>query len=327
MERKKISKKGRLLELTEFFSVCAVFRLAQTFPPRAGHAISRVLGHALYAVVPKRRRIALENLRRIYAKEKSEREVRALARRSCYSFIASMFETAKLLSYLRNIEESKGILAARLGLEPLLQKAKQIHDQTGGCVFVTPHIGNWEFLPYFASSVGIPLIVVARRLDNRYLENLLYQHRVASGQLVIAKTNSMYFLQAALRQGKSVGMLPDQSTMKAIAVDYLGRKATTTPVPALLAILYHRPIVVVACCRKSEDFRYDGFVSDPIWPTVGASEKAEIFRLTEAMNREMGKIVYQRPEQYFWMHDRWKRYSSTGQLFGDPREALSGGER
>jgi KDO2-lipid IV(A) lauroyltransferase len=140
------------------------------------------------------------------------------------------------------------------------------------------------------------------------LEKVLYRQRQASGQIIIPKTNSMHLLQMALRRGKSVGMLPDQATMHAISVDYLGRKATTTPVPAFLAVRYHRPIVVVACCRRSNDFEYEGIVSDPIWPDPRASKKAEMFRLTERMNREMGELVLQFPEQYLWMHNRWKQY-------------------
>jgi len=312
--RVKGSKRGKLLQLAEFVPVYTAFRLAQIFPLRLGHLMCHALGAALYYLVPRRRKVALDNLRKVYGREKTEREIKTLARRSCYSFIASLFETVKLLCYLNNKEHAKRIRAAQEGLEPLLKKAKDIHDRARGCVFVTPHLGNWEFLPYVASSVGIPLVVVVRPLDNGYLENLLYQHRAASGQLVIPKTNSVYFLQTALRQGKSVALLPDQSTMKAITVDYMGRQATTTPIPAWLALLYNRPIVVVACCRVSTHFRYDGFVSDPIWPCPERGEKEEIFRLTQEMNREMADIIWRYPDQYFWMHDRWKAYTSKGKL-------------
>jgi KDO2-lipid IV(A) lauroyltransferase len=312
--RTKRSKRGKLLQLIEFVAAYTAFRLAQVFPLTAGHAMCRALGTALYYLVPKRRKIALDNLRHVYGRAKNEREIKTLAQQSCYSFVASLFETVKLVCYLSDKEHAGRIRAAQEGLEPLFQKAKHIHDRTGGCVFVAPHLGNWEFLPYVASSVGIPLVVVVRPLDNGYLENLLYRHRAVSGQLVIPKTNSMYFLQTALRQGKSVALLPDQSTMKAITVDYMGRQATTTPIPAWLALLYNRPIVVVACCRVSTRFRYDGFVSDPIWPHPERSEKEEIFRLTQAMNREMAAIIRRYPDQYFWMHDRWKVYTTKGML-------------
>ena len=95
--------------------------------------------------------------------------------------------------------------------------------------------------------------------------------------------------------------------------DFLGRAATTTPIPAILAIANDRPIVVVACCRR-QDHSFEGFVGDPLWPAAGQSEPAEIRRLTQAMNRNMETIIRRYPEQYFWMHDRWKRYNFKGEL-------------
>ena len=109
-------------------------------------------------------------------------------------------------------------------------------------------------------------------------------------------------------------MLPDQSTMKGISINFFGSRATTTPVPAILAITYKRPIVVVACCRKKGDYQYEGFVCDPIWPGKYTSEKAEIFRLTEEMNLTMESIIRKYPEQYLWIHNRWKTYRNKKEL-------------
>jgi hypothetical protein len=59
---------------------------------------------------------------------------------------------------------------------------------------------------------------------------------------------------------------------------------------------------------------FDGFVSDPLWPVRCHEEQAEIRHLTQAMNNEMEAIIRKYPEQYFWMHDRWERYNSKGEL-------------
>jgi KDO2-lipid IV(A) lauroyltransferase len=79
-------------------------------------------------------------------------------------------------------------------------------------------------------------------------------------------------------------------------------------VPALLALYHHRPIVVVACFRL-RDGRFGGHVGEPIWPLEGRSEKAEVLCLTEAMTKAMEVVIRAHPEQYFWMHNRWKTYS------------------
>ena len=72
--------------------------------------------------------------------------------------------------------------------------------------------------------------------------------------------------------------------------------------------------MVVACCRKENGCDFEGVVSDPIWPGTYESEKEEIFRLTEAMNKEMEDIIRKYPEQYFWIHDRWKVHRGGKEL-------------
>ena len=108
--------------------------------------------------------------------------------------------------------------------------------------------------------------------------------------------------------------------MKGLLIDFFGRKATTTPVPALLSISYNRPLVVFACCRKSGNYQYEGFVSDPIYPGEYTSKKDEIIRITEAMTREMESIIRKYPEQYLWIHNRWKTYKGKKEFMSQPAE-------
>ena len=265
-------------------------------------------------MVPRRRNIAIENLRNAFNGEKTEKEIRDIARQSCKSFFLTFLEIVKLGSLFLKPDTMDRIRPTTENLDQLFLKAKKIHDESGGCIFVTPHISNWEILPYVSSAVGIPLAIVVRPLDNVYLEKLIYANRAASGQIIIPKRNALFVLQKTLQQGKSIGLLPDQSTMKGVSVEFFGRKATTTPVPAILAITYKRPIVVVACCRKSNEYQYEGFVCDPIWPGEYKSEKAEIFRLTEEMNRKMESIIKKYPSQYLWIHNRWKTYKGKKEL-------------
>ena len=314
MARRKKPKHGQCFQFLAFLAVYLILQIIRITPLRIGVRVSRGLGRLGYYFAHKRRRIAIDNLRYVFLGVKSENELRLIARRSFSSFVTAGFEAVKFIPLLSKPDGYPVIQRHCKGLDALFLKASELHHQSGGCIFVTPHLGNWEFLPFVSFGAGIAMVMVVRPLDNPYLEKLLYQQRLASGQIIIPKTNSMHLLQLALRRGKSVAMLPDQATMKAISVDYLGRKATTTPVPAFLAVRYHRPIVVVACCRKSNDFDYEGMVSDPIWPDPRGSEKPEIVRLTKLMNREMGDLVKRFPEQYLWMHDRWKQYRHKNEL-------------
>jgi KDO2-lipid IV(A) lauroyltransferase len=311
---KKKRKKGPVIQVVEYLLVYGLLLLSRIIPLRGIHVISDLLGRLLFILVRKRRTIALENLRNAFSGEKSDEEIQAIARESCASFFLTFLEIAKFRYLFRQPEAFEALRRSSQGLDALFSKAKRIHDESKGCIFVTPHIGNWELLPHVGSMVGIQLAVVVRPLDNRHLERLIFEDRAESGQVIIPKKNALFILQKTLQQGKSIGMLPDQSTMRGILVDFFNRKATTTPVPALLAVTYKKPIVVVACCRKRDGYGFEGFVSDALWPGEYTSEKEELIRLTEAMNKEMEKIIRSYPEQYLWMHNRWKRYKGKREL-------------
>jgi KDO2-lipid IV(A) lauroyltransferase len=312
--KKKKKKKGLVLQVVEYLLVSGLLLFSRIIPLRGIHCISAVLGRLLFILVRKRRTIAVENLKNAFGSEKSDEEIRTIARESCASFFLTFLEIAKFRYLFKEPEAFEELRQSSPGLDTLFRKAKRIHDESNGCIFVTPHIGNWELLPHVSSMVGIPLAIVVRPLDNRYLERLIFEDRAESGQVIIPKKNALFILQKTLQQGKSIGLLPDQSTMRGILVDFFNRKATTTPVPALLAVTYKRPIVVVACCRKRDGYGFEGFVSDALWPGEYVSEKEELIRLTEAMNREMEKVVRSYPEQYLWMHNRWKRYKDKKEL-------------
>jgi Kdo2-lipid IVA lauroyltransferase/acyltransferase len=308
--KKRRRKKSKARKLLEYGVVRALLPLPRLIPLKAIHLLSSLLGNLLYSVLTERRKIALQNLQMALGTEKTEQEIKRIARESCKSFLLTCFETVKYQPFFKADDARDAIKGSSTELEALFQKAKNIHEASGGCIFVTPHLGNWEFLPYVSFLVGIPLVVVVRSMKNEYLERLIYRNRADSGQIIIHKKNALFALQKTLRQGKSIGILPDQSTRQGIGVHFFGRKAWTTPAPALLSIMYQKPIVVVACCRKEKSYDFVGIVSDPIRPGPFQSEKEEIFRLTEEMNKTMETVIRKYPEQYFWIHDRWKAYRS-----------------
>lgn len=311
--KKKSGKKTKPVKLLEYYAACVIIFMARVIPFWGIRLIARFLGDMFYFLVPKRRNIAIDNLRHAFSKEKSDEDIKKIARDSYASFIFTFLEIVKFRYMFAGPDAINKMKAYAENLDTLFLKAKKIHDDSGGCIFVTPHIGNWEVLPNVSSVVGIPLAIVARPLDNEYLEKLLFKSRVTKGQFIIPKKNALFVLQRTLQKGTSIGMLPDQSTMKGLMINFFGRPATTTPVPAILAITYKRPIVVVAACRK-DNGQYEGFVSDPISPGEYTSEKAEIARITEEVTRNMELIIHKYPEQYLWMHNRWKTYKGKKEL-------------
>ncbi len=305
MAKKKGKRKA--VQIAECVAFYAAVTLARLLPVRVLRALCGLLGRILYAVARSRRKIAIENIRTAFGATMSESQIERLARQSCKAFLLT---AAEMIKSPFRVKEGKILSDSRYGidhLEHLFKKAKAVHDQYGGCIFVTPHLGNWELLPHVSAQIGIPLAVVIRPLDNPYLEKAILSSRIGSGNLMIPKANAMFYLDRVLRKGVSVAMLPDQSHSKGLRVEFFGKSATVTPIPALLAVKHGRPVLVVAACRTEDPFYFEGFVSDPILPDPGkGDETSEIMRITREINTKMEEIITRFPEQYLWMHDRWK---------------------
>ncbi|MCE5333006.1 MAG: lysophospholipid acyltransferase family protein [Desulfobacteraceae bacterium] len=311
-----MKNKSKSLQWIEYAGFLGAVRLTAVLPPRVLRAASSVLGSIVYALSSKRRNIAIRNVTTAFGDTMSRSEIRRLARRSC----ACLFLTA--IEIVRSPFSLKGkefVRDERYGIEhlkPFFEKAKRIHDEADGCIFVTPHLGSWELLPHLGALIGIPLTVIVRPLDNPYLERDILSVRIATGQIMVPKKNAMFSLERLLRRGRSIGMLPDQSTGRGLHVEFFGKKASTTPLPALLGIKYHRPVVVVAIYRTEDPYRFEASVSDPIWSDPDMrDEKSEMVRITREVNRCMEELILKHPEQYLWMHNRWKE-SHRRPVFG-----------
>jgi len=230
-----------------------------------------------------------------------------MARASCESFFLTGLESVKHLYRLRfgTVEDEVHRMVG--GVDILLARARRIHDESGGCVFVVPHLGNWEIITHGAAAAGIPVTVVVRPLDNLKLERYLFAMRAKSGQEILAKRSALFHLRTALRKGRSVGLLADQHAgLKGIDVPFFGKPASTTTGPASLAVTFGRPIMLVSCIRRVAGRKYEVLLGGPIYPDIEADSMKEIERLTTLINQEIENHIRQCPDQYLWLHDRWK---------------------
>ena len=311
--RKRSKDKGAFHQWVEYAVIVSFLKLIRLLPYGVCRAVSVLTGEAIFRFAPRRRRIARANLR-IAFPELDEAQRLLLARRSCRSFVLTCLEGAKFLTRFDLRRAEKTVREIVDEAEETIDKVRAIHEDAGGCVFVVPHLGNWEFLAHAGALAGIPLTVPVRPLDNRKLEASLYEMRASSGQEILSKKNAFFHLREALRKGRSVAILADQNAGgEGIDAPFFGRPARTTPAPAALAVLYNRPLVLISCLRKGDARRYEILLSEPIAPDMNAkSAKKEMERLTKLVNEETENFVRKGPEQYLWIHDRWKLTKSQG---------------
>ena len=281
--------------------------LARRLPLGCLDRLALAVGQGVYCFVLQRRRAALENLRRFYGGEKTERELRDLAWRSSISLALGVIENMRCH---RTAQEVQPMNLGR-DSEAALRAAKALHEQTGGCIFVSVHIGGYALLPYLFSGAGISLTVPINPLRNRRLQDWwcpLDQERAPGAEVFVAKKNSLAELSRALDVNRSVGLLADQRSGPVHAVNVGMTSVLTSRMPALLAVRHSRPIVAGACYRNASGERFRIALGEPLWPDGKSKDESEIGRLTDRLDRNLAQLVRAAPEQYLWMHNRWKAH-------------------
>ncbi|MFO0928783.1 MAG: lysophospholipid acyltransferase family protein [Gemmataceae bacterium] len=174
-------------------------------------------------------------------------------------------------------------------------------------IVLTGHFGNWEVLSYVLGLAGYRGGVVARPLDNPYLDRFVHQFRSRTGQTLHAKKGAFDDIQDSLTDGDGLGVLADQDAgPRGVFVDFFGRPASTFKAIALLSLEYRAPILVLAAARASDDLKFTLYVGDMIFPEEYDTAPDAIRAITQRYTTALERIVRNHPDQYFWLHRRWK---------------------
>lgn len=268
-------------------------------PSGVGLAVGRRVGDLLWWVLPRRRRVALENLQRSFGGERSPAEIQRLARRSFQHLGMSLIESCRYFLRPTHVMLSRVRVEGREHVQ-----AAAAHGR--GVLILTAHFGNWELLAATHGLAGFGLSVVVRPLDNPYLEALIARARERSGLRAISKRDAVQGVRAALARGECIGILLDQDAGRdGVFVPFLGHPASTSRALAVLAIKTRAP-VVPAFIHRLPDGGHE-LVLDPEIPLAITGDldhdiEVNTARFTEAIEHH----VLAHPEQWFWVHRRWK---------------------
>lgn len=277
--------------------------LLRTLPHPFARRAGGVLGDLFYLAAGRRRRIAVGNLHDAFP-EHGEAACRRLARASfrhlgaavCDAVSASRFDLVDLCRYLRYE-----------GWEHLEDAREEARRQGRGFFGLTAHLGCWEIAAHVTGAYFGPLHVVGRPLDNPHLDRELAALRARFGNLLIPKRGAARRILRAIGGGEMVGLLIDQRVKphEGIQVPFFGRPAVASPLLAQLSLRTGAPVVPIFCFPEPGG-RYLYAVRPPIEPPPGAAGPAAEAALTRRYLERMEEEIRRRPEQWMWMHDRWK---------------------
>lgn len=286
----------------EYGLVVAMSGLMRVLPRRMRLACGRALGSLVFAVDARHRRITIDNVSRAYGDEKTDAEKRAIARGAFRHFGAMLFE---LMTFGKPSADAIEALVELEGVEGYEKALAGGH----GVILTTGHFGNWEVHGVAHGYRFQPVHVLARVQDNPYLNRWLEAIRGTSGNQIVYKQNALAQLRRLLKSGETVALVIDQNVHleDAVFVDFFGRKAATTPVPAWFALRMGAALVP-AFCFPLPDGRYRAEYGEPIDVERyrGMERGDAILAITQRLAKVQEDYIREHPEYWLWMHRRWK---------------------
>lgn len=275
-----------------------VSAVVRRLPRRLVLALGRNLGRVWGALDKRHLRIAVDNLRHAFPEWDDARVLRTT--RGVYAhFGAILFDIVWMEG--RSADELLALTDVE-GLE--IVRAAQASGR--GVVCPTGHFGNWEFQGIASALLVGPFSVVARPLDNPELDRWLVGLRTATGNTVIYKKTAFGQILQTIREGGTVAIVVDQNVQAedGIFVDFFSRPACTTTVVAAIALKTECMIVPVHC-PLGPDGRYRMVFGPPVEWKGGRSTEG-VAALTQHLTTIIEGWVRESPEQWLWLHRRWK---------------------
>jgi KDO2-lipid IV(A) lauroyltransferase len=270
---------------------------SKAVPYRLGVRAGGVLGWLAYYLLPKERKRAIEHLTLAFA-GKGDAWVRRTARRNFVHLGKSMLEVLLITpGRLSAITEFRG-----------LENLRRAHDQGKGVLYVTGHIGNWELSGGVLAS-QFPLSVVAAPLEPEAVNEFILglRNRIGIGVILRSRPGAAKELIRIFKQNRVLGLLIDQDTdVDGAFVDFMGRQAWTPTAAASMALKFGAP-VVFGYARREKNDRHTVIVEGPLELIRTGDQKQDIVANTALFTKLIEERILQNPEQWVWMHRRWRR--------------------
>ncbi len=265
-------------------------------------SLGRRLGTVVWALDWRHRRTVCSNLQFCHP-DWSPYRVRNVCRRVFQSLFLTLLETLQMGFFSRSDFMEQVPIR---GKEHLLEASASPQ----GAIIISAHLGNWE-MAFLAGSCYFdePVVAVARQIRPRLLNRWMVKSRSRFGNSILDKRGALPKMVRLLRQGRTLGILIDQETVRAdgVKVQFFGRDATATPAAALLARRYGCPVLPAYCVRGSRD-ELVLMVEPPLALRKSDDPRADLAFNTQLMTTALERAIRAHEDQWFWVHRRWKRY-------------------
>ncbi len=298
----RVAPKRKLRDWPLYVALRNVEALLQAVPWATARHGARLLADLVYLLNARRRnKMALANLRRAFP-SLGQKDVKLILRDVYRHVMESVLDGMNFARFAGRWDSNE--LLEAVGFDRLREVAPRT-----GVIFVSGHFGHWELLGAALPLLGYPVWSVARGFRNPLIDRYVHRLRERTGQRMLHKHGSLRRVIRLLQRGENVGFLIDQDARRqGIFVDFFGRPAATTPVPARLSIYTGAPLAFVYAERVDGERRFRLVLKELIFPGRTEDSRGEARRITQRLTSDLEGVIRRAPQRWLWLHRRWKTY-------------------
>jgi KDO2-lipid IV(A) lauroyltransferase len=271
--------------------------LSLVVPYRLGLCAGHALGFIAFYIMPRERTRAITHLTQVFY-EKGPAWIHQTAK-GCFTHLGKglfeiMLMTPRRLEKLIDFKGEEKLSTA-------ISKGK-------GVIYVTGHIGNWELMGHAVAS-RFNLSVVAAPIEPEELNNMIVELRAGMGVKTIlrGRPGASRELIRIFKENRILGILIDQDTdVESAFVDFMSRPALTPTAAASMALKFGAP-VIFGYVHRGMDNRHTIVIEGPLSLIRTADREKDIIANTAMLTKMIENAIRKDPEQWVWMHRRWRR--------------------
>jgi KDO2-lipid IV(A) lauroyltransferase len=292
--------RGGVKEQIEYLLARALVETFGTMPRRtASHAAAGVAWLGFH-LARRQRAAGLRNLQMAFPDLTDEQRMEILR--------GSFRNLGRLLVEFSHFPELNEANISQLVMQDGLENYQEALRRGRGVIFMTAHFGSWELSSFAHSLFGYPMKFVVRPIDNSKVDALITHYRTLGGNVPIQRRSAGRDILKALRENEAVGILFDQNTTsdEGIFVDFFGIPASTTPAIATFALRTGAAVLPGFLIWEEQVGKHRLRFDPPVKLIETGNLEHDVAENTKLFNSILEGYVRKYPDQWLWIHRRWK---------------------
>jgi KDO2-lipid IV(A) lauroyltransferase len=288
----------------EFYFVKIFIWIIGLFPNAIIYKILKFVAKLLFKFEKRRSSLTLVNLQTAYP-HKTHEEIKILALKSYESVATTLAEIILMLNNKINLDDMVE------NKEDFLEKLEiYTRDIPRGAVIITAHFSNWELAAQFLPRHGYPMVAIGREGNNKLIEKkITTPFRQRYGNKNVYKKNALLGIIKTIKKGGYVGLLFDQKAggKNSVKVNFFNLSCDTTNSIAEMKLKFN-PKIIPIFFPRNKNGKYTPIVYPPVEYIADEEQdkKEKIKKITQKYNDTLEEVIRKYPEQWFWMHNRWR---------------------